>query len=74
MSKDLFLIDTRCQINEAIEKALKEKGFGVQVATGFHGVPDEVLRQAAGFTAVCLFVNKRISEQQVMKINQLRIP
>jgi len=34
------------------------------VATGFTGVPDEVLRQAAGYKAICIFVNKKIQESQ----------
>ncbi len=37
----------------------------LQVATGFHGVPDEILKQADGFTAVCIFVNKKILPDQV---------
>ena len=36
-----------------------------QVATGFHGVPDEVLQRASGFTALGIFVNKKISSAQV---------
>jgi lactate dehydrogenase-like 2-hydroxyacid dehydrogenase len=36
-----------------------------QVATGFHGVPDEILKQAHGYTAICVFVNKKISPEQV---------
>ncbi len=40
--------------------------FVCQVAKGFHGVPDEVLKQAEGYTAVCLFVNKKISDGQVL--------
>ena len=35
------------------------------MATGFHGVPDETLRQAEGYTAICIFVNKKIQPTQV---------
>ena len=35
------------------------------MATGFHGVPDDVLKQAEGFQAVCLFVNKKLKPEQV---------
>jgi hypothetical protein len=30
-SKDLFLIDTRCTLNQAIEEAMQKNGFGVKV-------------------------------------------
>ena len=33
--------------------------------SGFHGVPDDILRKAKGFTAICLFVNKKIIPEQV---------
>ena len=39
--------------------------FVSQVATGFHGVPDDILKQADGFTAICIFVNKRIQPGQI---------
>ena len=32
MSKDLFIIDTRCHLNRSIEKAFKRKGYEVQVS------------------------------------------
>jgi hypothetical protein len=37
----------------------------LKLATGFHGVPDEILRQAEGYRAVCIFVNRKINERQV---------
>ena len=45
--------------------------FLPQVATGFHGVPDDVLQKAAGFKAVCIFVNKKIKPEQaeILKAN-----
>ena len=61
----VFLIDTGCRLNEAIEEHGRSNGIYVKVALGFSGVPDSVLREAAGFTAVCLFVNKKISKEQV---------
>lgn len=71
MTKDLFIIDTRCHLNKSIEKAFKAKGYEVEVATAFEGVPDEILAQAAGYKAVCIFVNKKISEAQgeILKSN-----
>ena len=35
------------------------------MATKFSGLPDEVLAEAAGYTALCLFVNKKIAKDQV---------
>ena len=64
-SRDIFLIDTGCRLNEAIEELGKNREFYIRVAKGFSGVPDSVLREADGFTAVCLFVNKKISKKQV---------
>ena len=37
----------------------------LQIAEGFHGVPDEILKQANGFKAICIFVNKKIKPEQV---------
>ena len=31
MTKDLFIIDTRCHLNKSIEKAFKAKGYEVEV-------------------------------------------
>ena len=64
-NKDLFIIDTRCHLNRSIAKAFEKAGLGVEVKTGFHGVPDEVLKEAKGFTAICIFVNKRIQPDQI---------
>ena len=41
-----------------------------QVATGFHGIPDETLKEANGYTALCIFVNKKIQSQQVEILKQ----
>ncbi len=35
------------------------------MATGFSGVPDEILKEAAGFQSLCIFVNKKIAPAQV---------
>ena len=42
-----------------------------QVSTEYHGVPDEILQRAAGFKAICIFVNKKIDENQgeILKAN-----
>lgn len=65
MVKDLFLIDTRCHLNKSIVKAFEQKGYEVKLATEFHGIPDETLKEAAGYKAICLFVNKRMNADQV---------
>jgi len=65
MTKDLFIIDTRCHLNVSIKKAFEKKGYGVEIATDFQGIPDEVLKQAEGYTAICIFVNKKILPAQV---------
>ena len=83
-TRDIFLIDTGCRINEAIEELGKSKGFGIKVAKGFtfldkdnlDRVPDSALRrETAGFTAVCLFVNKMIGKEQVkiLKKNGIKL-
>ncbi len=48
----------------------ESRAFSSKVATDFHGVPDEVLLRAAGFTALCIFVNKKISPQQIEILNK----
>ena len=65
MVKDIFIVDTRCHLNKSISKAFTKLGYEAKVATGFHGVPDEILKQAHGYTAICVFVNKKISPEQV---------
>ena len=74
-SRDIYLIDTGCRLNEAIEELGRSKGFGVRVAKDhpegglsrfLRSSRDSALeRETAGFTAVCLFVNKKIGEDQV---------
>ena len=66
MRKDLFILDTRCHLNKTIAQAFTEEGYsGVHLAHGFHGVPDEILKEAEGYLAICLFVNKKIKAEQV---------
>ena len=56
-SKDLFIIDTGCHVNKSIKKAFERKGFEVEVADGFHGVPDDILKQALGYKWYeCIFL------------------
>ena len=45
----------------------------LQVATGFSGVPDEVLIRASGYKSLGIFVNKKISPGQVeiLKVGKL---
>ena len=63
--KDLFLLDTGCHLNNTIECAFKRKGYTVEVATGFSGVPDDVLKRANGYKALGIFVNKKVTDNQV---------
>lgn len=53
------------QHNICFSKAFTKEGYGVHLAEGFHGVPDEVLKEANGYTALCLFVNKKLKPEQV---------
>ena len=61
---DLYILNTRCQLTETIRRAFEEAGLVVKVSTE-SGVSDENLRGAEGFTAICIFVNKKISPEQV---------
>ena len=60
----LYILNTRCQLTETIRRAFEEAGLVVKVSTE-SGVSDENLRGAEGFTAICIFVNKKISPEQV---------
>ena len=66
-AKDLFIIDTRNMVNQSMSKAFKDKGYTVKVATGFVDLPDEVLREACGFTAIGMCPNRKIAPDQVNK-------
>jgi len=61
---DLYILNTRCQLTQTIQDAFKEKGYSVCVSEE-SGVTDENLRKAKGFTAICIFVNKKIEPSQV---------
>jgi len=61
---DLYILNTRCQLTQTIKAAFEGSGFTVKVSTE-SGVTDENLRGAKGFTAICIFVNKKISDEQV---------
>lgn len=68
MGKDLFILDTKCELNKTIQKKFEDNGFEVKIACGPQGtqeMPDEILKQAQGFKGVCLFVNKKITEDQI---------
>ena len=74
MTKDLFIIDTGCSLNKTISEAFMEHGYETYVASGFDGtdqrfdgdsVPDDILKQAEGFIAICIFVNKKIAPEQI---------
>jgi len=60
---DLFLLDPRCTLTKTIKQSFEAAGYTCKVNQG--DVTDEALRGAKGFTAVCLFVNKKISCEQV---------
>jgi len=61
---DLYILNTRCQLTTTIQEAFQGAGYTVKVSTE-SGVTDENLRGGKGFTAVCIFVNKKISAEQV---------
>ena len=61
---DLYILNTRCRLTHTIQAAFEAAGLVVKVSTE-SGVSDENLRGAAGFTAICLFVNKKILAEQV---------
>ena len=61
---DLYILNTRCRLTETIRDAFESSGLVVKVSSE-SGVSDENLRGAAGFTAICIFVNKKISPEQV---------
>ena len=65
MTKDLFIIDTGCSLNKTISEAFMEHGYETFFASGFDGdgVPDDILKQAECFTAICIFVNKKIASE-----------
>ena len=82
--KDIFLIDTGCRLNEAIKELGESRGLGIKVAEGTaytdkvhpERVPDSALRKdTVGYTAICLFVNKKIGEDQVkfLKKNGIKL-
>jgi len=61
---DLYILNARCQLTHSIKNAFEDSGYIVKVSTE-SGVTDDNLRAAKGFTAICIFVNKKISERQV---------
>jgi len=60
---DLFLIDPKCELTRTITHSFEESGYTVKTYDG--EVTDEALKQAKGFTAICIFVNKKITKEQV---------
>jgi len=61
---DLYILNTRCQLTTTIKEAFEAAGYNVVVSQE-SGVTDENLRGAKGFTAICIFVNKKIEARQV---------
>jgi len=61
---DLYILNTRCQLTITIKEAFEAAGYNVVVSQE-SGVTDENLRSAKGFTAICIFVNKKIEARQV---------
>jgi len=61
---DVFILNTRCQLTLTIQQAFLDAGLKVKVSTE-SGVSDDNLRGARGFTAICIFVNKKIAPEQV---------
>jgi len=61
---DLYILNTRCQLTHTIKKAFEDSGLKVKVSEE-STISDESLKGAKGFTAICLFVNNKISANQV---------
>merc|ERR1719283_513366 len=61
---DLYILNTRCQLTDTIKAAFEAAGYRVMVSTE-SGVTDDNLRRGKGFTAICIFVNKKIEARQV---------
>jgi len=61
---DLYILNTRCELTNTIKEAFEKAGFKVTVSTE-SGISDENLRGAKDFTAICIFVNKKIKPEQV---------
>ncbi|XP_023344956.1 uncharacterized protein LOC111714140 isoform X2 [Eurytemora carolleeae] len=61
---DIYLLNTRCSLTERIQREAQARGFKVKVSEE-SGVSDENLRGGKGFTAICIFVNKKIEARQV---------
>eukprot|EP00397_Hematodinium_sp_SG-2012_P009598 GEMP01009689.1.p1 GENE.GEMP01009689.1~~GEMP01009689.1.p1 ORF type:complete len:336 (+),score=89.87 GEMP01009689.1:234-1241(+) len=65
---DLYIIDTRCTLTGTIKAAFESSGYSCTVSNG--DVTDDALKGAAGFTAICLFVNQKIAPEQVAILKQ----
>jgi len=61
---DLYILNTRSKLTDTIKESFETAGFQVKVSCE-SGVTDENLRGAKGFNAICIFVNKKISPEQV---------
>jgi len=61
---DLYILNTRCQLTTTIQEAFEAKGYSVKVSEE-SGVTDDNLRKGKGYTAICIFVNKKIEARQV---------
>ena len=71
---DVYILNTRCQLTLTIKKAFEDARLTVLVSEE-SGVTDDNLRRAKGFTAICIFVNKKILPEQVeiLKENGTRL-
>ena len=61
---DLYILNTQCQLTTTIREAFQANGFSVRVSDD-PCVTDQNLRKARGYTAICIFVNKKILPRQV---------
>jgi len=61
---DLYILNTRCQLTTTIKEAFEGAGYKVKISEE-SGVTDENLKCAKGYTAICMFVNKKIQPGQV---------
>eukprot|EP00397_Hematodinium_sp_SG-2012_P037999 GEMP01041279.1.p1 GENE.GEMP01041279.1~~GEMP01041279.1.p1 ORF type:complete len:336 (+),score=89.38 GEMP01041279.1:45-1052(+) len=65
---DLYIIDTRCTLTSSIKAAFESAGYSCKVSTGDVNV--DALKGAAGYTAICLFVNQKIAPEHVATLKQ----
>jgi len=59
---DLYILDTNCALTHTIKSSFESSGYKVAV---IDADDDSAIQAAAGYNAVCLFINKDIRADQV---------